>query len=148
MKFIYMYIYWTYMFMMLLIVMFPKIVRKIILSCFICNEKIFKVFGSRIQKYCIFIARERCCLIILLAIPEAIVLSVNTCVIECRWNISSNVFHKMMTYIPVTKQPPVSTSDAKATTNFKLLQFTCTGPFRRSCAYFEGIIPENVYAAS
>ena len=46
------------------------------------------------------------------------------------------------------KQPPVSASAAEAATNFKMLQFTCTGKFRRSYAHFEGILTKKKYPAA
>ena len=69
-----------------------------------------KVFWSRIQKYRIFVARDRCCLIVSFAIPAAVVLTVHTCVIGCGWNISYNVFRRMMKSLPFTKNPLVSAS--------------------------------------
>ena len=70
-------------------------------------------------------------------------MSWNNCAMVCGWPISSNVFLRMMTSPPVTKQPPVSASAVEAARNFKMLQFTCTGPFRRSREHFEGMIPKN-----
>ena len=123
--------------------MLRKIVGKIFLSWFPCNEKVFLFFCSWIQKYCIFIARDCCCLIVLSVILAAVVFSFHTCVMDCGWPISSNVFRKMMTYLPVTKHPPVYAFRSEAATNFKMLQFTCTRLFRRSCAHFEGILPNK-----
>ena len=77
--------------------------------------------------------------------PEDFVLSMYNFLMGCGWSIYSNVFCKMMTSLPVTKQPPVSDSAAEAATKSKMLQFTCTGPFRRSHAHFEGIIPKKKY---
>ena len=54
----------------------------------------------------------------------------------------------MMAYLPVTKHPPVSASLAEAATNFKMLQFICTGLFRGSHAHFEGTLPKKKYTAS
>ena len=99
-----------------------------------------KGFGSWIQKYHIFVAHDCCCLIVPFEIPEDVVLSVRTCVIDCGWPISYNLFFIMMTYLPVTKHPPVSDSAAEAATAFKMLPFTCIGPFRRSRAHFEDIL--------
>ena len=86
--------------------------------------------------------RKRFCLVLSLEIVEAVVLYVHICVTVCGWPNSSNMFRKMMTSLTVTKQPPVSDSAAEAATKFKMLQFTCTGPFRRSREIFEGIFPK------
>ena len=82
-----------------------KIVGKIFLSRLSCNKKKFKIFVSQIQKYCIFIKRDLCCLIISLKIPTDVVSSINNCVMGCGWLIYSNVFRKMMTHLPVTTPP-------------------------------------------
>ena len=58
-------------------------------------------------------------------------------------NISSNMFCRMMKYLPATKHPLVSSFEAEAATVFKILQFTCIGPFRRSYIHFEGIPPKK-----
>ena len=47
----------------------------------------------------------------------------------------------MMTSIPITKHPLVSASDSEAAENLKMLQLEYIGPFRRSLAHFEGVIP-------
>ena len=49
----------------------------------------------------------------------------------------------MMTSLPVTKYTLVYASPAEAETNFKMLQFTCIGPFRRSHTHFEGVLPKR-----
>ena len=103
-------------FIMLYRMMFCKIISKIFLSWFLCNE-IF-CFLSRIQKYHIFIARDRYCLISSLVVSEADLYSVYNCVMGFGCPNSSNMLLEMMTSLPVTKQPPVSASDAEATTNF------------------------------
>ena len=79
------------------------------------------------------------------AIPVAFVLSMHTFVMGCGWPISYNVFHRIMTSLPVTKHIPVSDSEAEAATNFKILQFTCIGPFKLSRVYFEGILPKKTF---
>ena len=58
-------------------------------------------------------------------IPEDVVLSVHTFIMGCGWTISSNAFRRIMTSLPVTKNPPVSASASEAATNFKILLFTC-----------------------
>ena len=105
--------------------------------------KLFKVFLSRIQKYCIFVACDHCCFIVLFAISEALLLSIHTFVLICRWPISSNVFCRMMTSLPVTKHPPVSASVAEEATSFKMMKFTYIGPLRRYRAHFEGMLPKK-----
>ena len=77
--------------------------------------------------------------------PEAVAFSVNTCVMVCGCTNYYNVFRKMMTSLPIRKQLPVSASATEVVTNFKILQFTCAGPFRRPLADFEGILPEKKY---
>ena len=89
-----------------------------------------------------------CCLIVQLGIKETVVFSIHTCEMGCGWPIYSNVFSKMMTYPPVKKHPPVYAYAAEAKTNFKMMLFKYTGPFRRSCAQFEGIIPKKKYPAA
>ena len=74
------------------------------------------------------------------AIPEDEILSVQTCVMGYGWTISSNVFCRIMTYLPFTKNPTVSDSAAEAATNFKMLQFTCIGSFSQSRAHSEGML--------
>ena len=53
----------------------------------------------------------------------------------------------MIRSLPVMKNHPVSASAAEATTNFKMLKFTCVGPFRRSCAHIEDTTPKKKYPA-
>ena len=65
--------------------------------------------------------------------------------IACWWPNYSNVFCEMMTSLPITKQPPVLASAAETATSFKMMQFTCTGPFRCSHTYFEGILHKKKY---
>ena len=54
----------------------------------------------------------------------------------------------MMTALPVTKYCLISDSAAEAATHFKMLQFTCIGPYRRSRAHFEGVTPKKKYPAA
>ena len=61
----------------------------------------------------------------------------------CEWPISSYVFRRMMTSIPVTKHSLVYAFAEEAATNFKMLQLACIGQFRCSSANFEGIIPKK-----
>ena len=70
------------------------------------------------------------------------------CILGCGWSNYSNVFRKIMTSLPVTKKPPISASVAEVATNFKMLQFTCTGTFRQHRTHFEGIITEKKYPAA
>ena len=95
-----------------------------------------------------FIVRDCCSLIVLLSIAAAVLFSVHTCVMGCGWTIYSNVFRTILTSIPVKKHPPVSASAAEAATNFKMLQFTCIGTFRRSCAHLEGMFPNKKYPSA
>ena len=120
--------------------MFCKIFCKIFLSFFPSNDNVLYVFLSRIQKYRIFIARDQCFLIISFAITVSIMLSVNTCVMGFGWPICSNVFRRIMTYLPVTKHPPVSAYEEEGPTNFNILQFTCVGPFECSRVHFEVLL--------
>ena len=98
--------------MMLCRMMFIKTIGNIFCAAFHAMG-FFCIFQSRIQKYRILISCERCCLIVLLEMPEYVLLSVNNCVMSCGWPYYSKLFRKMMTYIPVTKHPPVSTSVAE-----------------------------------
>ena len=82
------------------------------------------------------------------AIPEAILLSMHTCVMVCGCSISSYVFCRVMTSLPVTKNPPFSASASEATTNFKILKFTCMGPFKRFRVHFEGMLTKKEIAFS
>ena len=107
--------------------------------------RFFLVFWSRIQKYLILIVRDRYWLIVSFAITAAVLFSMHTCVMGCRWNISYNMFRIMMTYFSVMKHPSVSASTAEAATNFKMLQFICIWPYRWSCAHFEVVIPTIKY---
>ena len=118
-----------------------------ILSWFPCNEYFFRFFGHESKNIAYSFFHCRCCLIVLLEIPAAVVLSVHTCVMGCGWTIYYNFSRKMMISLPVTKHPPVYASVVEAATNFKILLFTYIGPFRRSRAYFEGILPEKIYSA-
>ena len=123
--------------------MLRKIVCNIFLSCFSCNERVFKMFWSRIQKYRILIMRDRCCLILSLETTQDLVLHMHTCVMVYGWPIYYNMFNKMIKSLPITKHPLVSASAEEAPINFKMLQFAYIGPFRRSCAHFEGTLPEK-----
>ena len=76
-------------------------------------------------------------------ITVAVVLSVNNCIIGCGRPIYSNVFWIIMTYLTVTKYPPISDSSSEVEIDFKMLQFTCIGPFRRPRAHFEVMIPKK-----
>ena len=64
-----------------------------------------------------------------------------TCTTGCGWTIYSNVFRRIMKFLPITKHPPVSASAREAA--FKNFQFTCIGPFKRSFFHFEGMIPKK-----
>ena len=66
----------------------------------------------------------------------------------CGWTIYSYVFRKMMTSLSDKKYCPVYDSAAEAATTFKMLQFTCIGPFRRSRAHFEGVLSEIFFVAA
>ena len=97
------------MFMMVCIMMFSKTIGNFF-ALLSMQWGFFCIFLSRIQKYRIFISCERCCLIVLLEMPEYVLLSVNNCVMSCGWPYYSKLFRKMMTYISVTKHPLVSAS--------------------------------------
>ena len=81
-------------------------------------EIFLRGFCSQIRKYCIFIARDRYCFIVLFTIPEDAVLYVYNFLMVCGWPIYFKVFCKMMSSLPVTKHPLVYASDAEAATNF------------------------------
>ena len=96
-----------YTFVMLCRMMLCKIVCRFSFPAFHAMRKFLKGFWSQIQKYFIFVARYCCFLVVSLVIPEAVALSVYTFVMGCGWSISSNLFRKTGTSLPVTKHPPV-----------------------------------------
>ena len=80
-----------------------KIVCNIFLSCFPYNKKFFKGFLVQSPKILYIHCAGFCCLIVLLETPGNVILYVHICVMGFGWPISSNVFRKIMTYLPVTK---------------------------------------------
>ena len=126
-------------------IIFCKIVCTIFLSYFPCNEIFLKCFWVTNPKiahiHCVWLLLLDC---IILNSIGCLIVHANFC--NVTWvDHSSNVFRRMTTSLLVTKNPPVSASASEATTNFKILQFTCIGPLSHPCAHFEGIIPrENI----
>ena len=91
------------------------------------------------------ITRDLCYLIVFFQIVVAVVLSVHTCVMVYWWPISSMVFHRIMTYLLLTKHLMVCVSAVEGATKFKMPPFICIGPFRCSHAHFEGMLPKKQY---
>jgi GTPase len=67
------------------------------------------------------IARERCCLMLSLAIPHAVELSVWTGVAGCGYPISSKVVRRMVALLQFSNRAPISASDADDSTGFMML---------------------------
>ena len=63
---------------------------------------------------------DRCCLMLLLAIPQAVELSVCTRVAGCGHPISSNVVHSISARLQFSNNAPISASDADERTGFTI----------------------------
>jgi hypothetical protein len=84
------------------------------------KEYTFCASFSHVQKYLISIARDRCRLMVLVAIPTAVALSQCTGIFGCGWPRSSRVVLKIIPSWQFRNSAPSSASTADATTNLHI----------------------------
>jgi len=87
-----------------------------------CHLKEYKFCASfsHVQKYLISIARDRCRLMVLFAIPTAVALSQCAGIFGCGWPRSSRVALKIILSWQLRNSAPSSASAADATTNLNI----------------------------
>ncbi len=84
--------------------------------------------ASATQKNLISMARERCLLTVLFAMPTAVELSQFTGIAGCGWPSYSSVTRKIAACLQLRKRAPSSASAAEATTKRKTAQSVKNAP--------------------
>ncbi len=103
-------------------VMLGRIIAQILLSGLKKNLKYFCILPSKSQKYCISIAWEHCCLMVLLTMPTMVMLLICLGVSGCGCWSSARVRQRTLACWAYRKREPNSASAVDTATSLSILQ--------------------------